>query len=252
MIIANDKFALPYDVVGLQYLNFEGKKFSKSQGVGVFCENLEKAEKQIGITSDYWRFYLTFLIPENRDSEFFWKDFKNRINGDLIGNFANLVNRVLNLVYKNNVKIKIKQSKFDNEIKYIKQKTNEILGLYDKVKLRNALKAILELSSFGNKYVDENQLWKQKDNDKLSLLVYLIKDLSILLLPIIPKTVEKISKMLNYDIEFNNLNNFNTQLKIEMPGLLFKKIDDDSLQKLKLVTSKVTKLSDYFKNDKNQ
>ena len=251
MIMANQKIALPYDVIGLQYLNFEGKKFSKSRGIGVFCENLEKAEKQLGITNDYWRFYLTFLIPENKDSEFFWQDFKNRINGDLIGNFANLINRTLNLIYKSNTKIKTDKAKLSNEIEFIKKKTNEILDFYKKVELRNALRSTLELSAFGNKFVNDNELWKQEKDyeEKLSLLAYLIKDIAILLWPIIPTTAEKIGDITGCKIKLKNLNDFSIPLKLEKkPQLLFKKIDDDILKKLKLLTSNVTDISDYFKN----
>ncbi|MFW6283507.1 MAG: methionine--tRNA ligase, partial [Minisyncoccales bacterium] len=40
IIIAEGDLNLPYQVVGLQYLNYEGGKFSKSKKRGVFCEKL--------------------------------------------------------------------------------------------------------------------------------------------------------------------------------------------------------------------
>ena len=54
---------------------------------------------KLGLEADIWRHYLTQVIPETSDSEFRWKDFQERINSDLIGNYANYVNRVLNFIY---------------------------------------------------------------------------------------------------------------------------------------------------------
>lgn len=44
------------------YLNYEGKKFSKSRGVGVFGNNARDS----GIESNIWRFYLAYIRPENQ------------------------------------------------------------------------------------------------------------------------------------------------------------------------------------------
>ena len=44
MLIANGEFNMPYKVVGLQYLNYGGKKFSKSKKRGVFCEGLMESK----------------------------------------------------------------------------------------------------------------------------------------------------------------------------------------------------------------
>ena len=95
MVIAHGEFNLPKNVIGLQYLNYEGQKFSKSKGIGVFCERLP----ELKLEADIWRHYLTQVIPETSDSEFRWKDFQERVNSDLIGNYANFVNRVLNFIY---------------------------------------------------------------------------------------------------------------------------------------------------------
>ena len=96
-LLAEGSYNLPYNVVGLQYLNYEGSKFSKSSGHGIFCENLPKAK----LDADYWRFYLSFIIPETGDTEFLWKDFQERVNNDLIGNFSNFINRTLSFIWNN-------------------------------------------------------------------------------------------------------------------------------------------------------
>ena len=77
-----------------EYLNYEGGKFSKSKGVGVFGTDA----KETGIPADVWRFYIYYNRPERSDTLFTWKDFQEKVNAELIGNLGNLVNRTLQFV----------------------------------------------------------------------------------------------------------------------------------------------------------
>jgi Methionyl-tRNA synthetase len=52
-----------------EYLNYEGGKFSKSKGVGVFGNNA----RDTGIDADIWRYYLLSRRPETSDAEFKWE-----------------------------------------------------------------------------------------------------------------------------------------------------------------------------------
>lgn len=53
----------------IEYLNYEGGKFSKFKGVGVFGNNVW----DIGIDFDIWRFYFFFRCLEISDLEFKWE-----------------------------------------------------------------------------------------------------------------------------------------------------------------------------------
>ncbi|HUX12029.1 MAG TPA: methionine--tRNA ligase, partial [Spirochaetia bacterium] len=77
-----------------EYLNYESGKFSKSKGVGVFGNDA----METGIPADVWRFYMFYNRPETADSLFTWADFQDKVNGELIGNLSNLVNRTLTFV----------------------------------------------------------------------------------------------------------------------------------------------------------
>ena len=79
-----------------EYLNYEGGKFSKSQGIGVFGSDAMES----GIPADIWRFYMFYNRPEKADTLFTWKDFQEKINGELVGNLCNLVNRTLPFVIR--------------------------------------------------------------------------------------------------------------------------------------------------------
>jgi methionyl-tRNA synthetase len=73
-----------------QYVNLEGKQFSKSKGWYV---DADEAVEKFG--ADAMRFYLTSLIPETSDSSFTWKGFELKINSELANNLGNFVNRAM-------------------------------------------------------------------------------------------------------------------------------------------------------------
>ena len=54
----------------VEYLNYEGGKFSKSRNRGVFGP----AAKDTGIPSSVWRYYLLSTRPETADAMFSWAD----------------------------------------------------------------------------------------------------------------------------------------------------------------------------------
>lgn len=84
------------DLPANQYVNLEGKQFSKSKGWYV---DADEAIDQFG--SDALRFYLTSLIPETSDSSFTWKGMELKINSELANNIGNFINRAMKFSAKN-------------------------------------------------------------------------------------------------------------------------------------------------------
>ncbi len=225
ILLAAD-LALPYNVCGLEYLNFEGKKISKSQNWGVFFEivnneiKIRIKEKIYDVNPDYLRFYLSFILPETKDSSFSLKEFQDKINNVLIANFGNFVYRVLSFV-KNNFDYKIPKAKLSKEekeiLKKIKQEKKEIKNLVFSLKFRKALEKIVEISSLGNEYFQKNEPWKADLETKKRITMFsanLVKDLAILFWPFIPNSCEKIFEMLN--LEKNFFGKFKNVGKIEL------------------------------------
>ncbi len=248
MLMANGNYNLPYNVVGLQYLNYEGSKFSKSKGFGVFCENLPDA----GLEPDYWRFYLSYLIPETRDSEFLWQEFKDRVNNELVGNLGNFINRTLSFL-NNKFKLKIPDPKLNAKdkqfIKAVEKQVEKYDQLMEEVKLKESLEALLHLSSMGNKYFQEQEPWK--DEERAKTVMYVCANVCGILghicEPFIPDSSKRILKILNIkDKSWKDLKVFKLKPKhkINKPELLFKKLEDKQIKILKEKTSKVTQ---YFK-----
>ncbi|KXX78955.1 Methionine--tRNA ligase, cytoplasmic [Madurella mycetomatis] len=152
-----------------EYLNYEGGKFSKSKGVGVFGNNA----RDTGIDADIWRYYLLSRRPETSDSEFKWEEFVDANNNDLLKNLGNLCQRI----------IKFCQAKMEGVVpdydvsgfpglQQHREEVNKLLQEYNAsvkaTKLRSGLAAILSISALGNKLLQDNKLSNQLLNEDLA------------------------------------------------------------------------------------
>ncbi|MCL4125411.1 UNVERIFIED_CONTAM: hypothetical protein GTU68_008499, partial [Idotea baltica] len=75
MLKAYGDFALPKNVPANQFLNFEGRKFSKSKGWGIEQHEYLEEFKDFPNKEDALRYALLRNLPENRDSDFKWDEF---------------------------------------------------------------------------------------------------------------------------------------------------------------------------------
>ncbi|XP_042751875.1 probable methionine--tRNA ligase isoform X1 [Lactuca sativa] len=79
-----------------EYLNYEGGKFSKIKGVGVFSNDAQDTN----IPVEVWRYYLLTNRPEVLDILFIWIDLQAKLNTQLLNNLGNFINRVLSFIAK--------------------------------------------------------------------------------------------------------------------------------------------------------
>lgn len=185
-----------YRMSSTEYLNYEGGKFSKSKGVGVFGTNAMESD----IPADIWRFYIFYNRPEKSDFQFTWKDFRERVNSELIGNLCNLVNRTTTFVGKYYDGKIPENSDLDGEEKEailairkaVFEAKKKIEDFQEAGQLKDAFHEVFALSDIGNKAFQAGEPWKNiKENSEYASslireLCYLIKDLLILAHPFIP------------------------------------------------------------------
>ncbi|MEI6732299.1 MAG: methionine--tRNA ligase, partial [archaeon] len=174
MLIANQEFNLPTQVVGLQYLNLEGGKFSKSQKRGIFCDKLLESD----LNPDVLRAYSISVIPESNDTEFKWADLQRRTNDDLIGTYANFFNRTLSFINnKCNGKLRGYQAELTdvdrNLLEQIPIRVKEIEDHLEKAEIRDAYSSFLALAKEGNRYFDYTAPWKliKEDPDRTDFVL---------------------------------------------------------------------------------
>ncbi|MCP4298743.1 MAG: class I tRNA ligase family protein, partial [Proteobacteria bacterium] len=131
------------------------------------------------------------------------------------------------------------QISFLNEVK---ETEAEILHMMEQVKIRDALKGILALGKMGNKFFQDEKPWEQikvsKDQTRSSLmvLIYLVRDIGILLSPYMPDTSERIERMLNRRKGLlNQVGDWEEMKtgKIGKPEILFKKLQPDEIKQYK-------------------
>lgn len=143
-----------------EYLNYEGGKFSKSRGVGVFGTQV----KETGVPIDVWRYYLLSRRPETADSEFMWQELVDGNNNELLKTLGNFCQRV----------IKFAAAKLDSTVPdytkhglddYLKNHVEAVNGLLaeyiaflENCKMRDGLRIILAIAALGNKLLQDNKL----------------------------------------------------------------------------------------------
>lgn len=93
---SRDNWTLLHHINTTEYLQYEGGKFSKSRGIGVFGDKAS----EVGVSPSVWRYYLLATRPESSDSQFVWTDFVTRNNSELLKNLGNFCNRVLSFMKK--------------------------------------------------------------------------------------------------------------------------------------------------------
>ncbi len=253
MELACKKYNLATNVVGFNFLNFEGQKFSKSKKVGIFCDKLLDSDLDV----DALRAYLVSIFPENKDSDFTYEGFKQNTNAELVGKYGNFFNRTLNMLNKNfggvagidfdDIKANLNEN--DKEmVEAITTLPEQIADLFAKTEFRQAYKEIMRFASIGNTYLEKSAPWtliKNGDLDGARKVLYLClnmaRSLAIVASPIIPTKTAEIWKQLNFDGQPNapemwqvaSKIDIEKQHKINPPAPLFARIDDDMISRWK-------------------
>ena len=218
-----------------EYLNYETGQFSKSKGVGVFGNDAIET----GIPADVWRFYIFYNRPETSDFTFTWHDFQEKVNGELIGNLSNLVNRSLTFVtryFDGEVAAVDPADEFFDAVREIE---NEITELLEQAKLRDAFRKVFALASYGNRVFQNAEPWKTRTEDPagthamLSRLVYLLRDLAVLAEPFIPSTTGRIAALLGIEQpRWEQLGTAEGLSRVSKPEILFERLEDERVAAL--------------------
>ena len=236
LLATGEKWTMLYHMSSTEYLNYEGGKFSKSQGIGIFGNDVEST----GIKADVWRFYMFYNRPESSDFTFSWKDFMDRVNKDLIGNLSNLVNRTLSFISRF-YEGKIENPVYDEDlVAVIKKKEEEITDLLEHAEERDAIRAIFALSDLGNKTFQESEPWKKRTENPeeavrvLSTLYQLISDIAVMISPYLPETGKKILSFLGHEgKKWDEIGKFERPVEVKNLELLFSKLDEKFIDSLK-------------------
>lgn len=230
-----EKYILPQNVPANEFLNFEGKKFSKSRNWGIHVMDFLKI-----FPADPLRYTLAANLPETRDTDFMWDELQARNNNELADILGNFINRTFTFVHKNyegKVPGRHKLMPIDTEmIKLVSEYPKKVSDFFENYKIRDGVLEIMNLARAGNKYFNDSEPWKTVKTDKercgttLNICLQTIYTLGELLSPVMPNTSEKIFKMVNsnmvgwFDSAKENLTEGH---QLNKPEILFSKIEDE-------------------------
>jgi methionyl-tRNA synthetase len=212
---AHGDFVLPVNVPANQFMNLESRKISTSRNWAVW---VHEYVADFPGQEDVLRYNMIKNMPEQKDSEFTWKNFQETNNNELVNNLANFVNRVMVLVNKY---YGGRVPEYEPELQFVSSAgegldtfyDTEMLDLHDKllevvqslhdIDLRSGLKAMMDISTAGNQLLQFNEPWSKFKSDPdavrtvLNAAVQVVAALSIACRPFLPFTSDKLRNLLN-------------------------------------------------------
>ena len=203
LLASGENYNLPWNVSATEFLQFKGEKASKSQRIGIWIDEALEL-----FPTDYWRFFLMATRPENKDSNFSWDVFLEKVNADLNDTLGNFIHRTLTFI----------NSKFGGEIPYpklteedqavlqvMREKVENVTKEFEESKLQSAANTLISMGRVGNQYINEKEPWKlvEIDKEKAGTVLYVtaqvVKAIAVVSAPLMPNTAERIWQILNLD-----------------------------------------------------
>ena len=247
MLMEHGDYILPENVPANEFMNLEGEKISTSRNWAVW---LHEYLNDFPNMQDELRYCLITNLPENKDSDFSWKDFQQKNNNELVAILGNYINRVFVLCDKFFDK-KVPKPFDDNVDNEIFSELDDLKGKIElsiqNFKFREAMSYVIDVARLGNKYLTDTEPWKifKENPERVKDIIYnsvqIVANISILCEPFIPFTSKKIKELLNIsDINWSNASSgiVNAGHEISGKAHIFSKIEDkaieDQIKKLKL------------------
>jgi methionyl-tRNA synthetase len=240
MLIAHEGYILPDNVPANEFLNLENNKISTSRNWAIWLHEYldELPDKQ-----DELRYVLTAIAPETSDGDFTWADYEARVNNELAAVFSNFVHRTMVLTHKNFAGKVPSAERYTKEdlvvLEEVAKFPDRIGAAIENYRFREAQQEMMNLARVGNKYLSDNEPWKNPDIERvktvLNVSLQICANLSVLCKPFLPFTSAKLRVMLNLPemnwAQAKNGNLLTAGHALTEPVMLFAKVDKALLQK---------------------
>lgn len=202
MLMGVGDLNLPYDIPANEYLMFGGGKLSKSRGGAIDVKSVLKQ-----YNADLIRYYLSINMPDSHDSDFSWDDFKIKINNELVSDLGNYYHRCLSFTHKNFGTLPEAASEVESAdvLEKISSSYEEYQLHLSKCDFKKALKVVMGLAHYANRFFDASKPWALVKSDKdacgkvMNTNLRIVKALAIMAWPFMPSSSEMIWKYLGIE-----------------------------------------------------
>lgn len=198
-----EKWTMLHHLSTTEYLNYEGGKFSKSRGIGVFGNNAQ----QIGVSPDVWRYFLLKNRPETGDTQFEWRPFVESNNSELLAKLGNLVNRVVKLItasYNSTIPEFTVPESFNPHLEEITAALRQYIDDMESVHLRAGVASAMKLAEAGNLLIQANRLDNSliaNEPERAAAVVGTVINLIYLLASVFEPYLPSTSKSINEQLD---------------------------------------------------
>ncbi len=208
---------LPKRIFAHGWWTNEGNKISKSLGNTI---DPVQIINQFGL--DQIRYYLLREITFGSDGDFSISSLKSRINSDLSNDLGNLCQRSLTMIVKHCNSVVPSGSNIENSDKVflskIRNQLDELSLLVDNQEINAYIIKIWMVIADANKYFNDNKPWELKDNDVnkfknvLFVTADIIKQIAVMINPIMPETSRNILNFFLINIDYISLDSLDINI----------------------------------------
>ena len=193
-------FNEPRAVLATGFVGIDGKSLSTSRGRAVWAKEYLEA----GFHPDPFRYYIVTGSGFERDVDFSWDRFAERVNSELVGTLGNFWYRALLFAHRNysgTPEAELSPAVRDR-IETAVERFEASVREYD---IRDLGEIGVELTKFGNEYIQQNEPWNLLDDDPdraaqvIRDCVQLAKAAAVLSQPVMPEKAAALWDQLGED-----------------------------------------------------
>ncbi|PSP26905.1 methionine--tRNA ligase [Halobacteriales archaeon QH_2_65_14] len=227
----------PRAVVATGFVGIDGKSLSTSRNRAIWAgEYLDT-----GFHPDLFRYYITTGSGVEHDVDFSWDRFRDRVNGELVGNLGNFCYRALLFASRNydgTPEAEV-SPEVEGRIEEAVSTFEEAVREYD---VRTVGEVAVDLADFGNEYIQRNEPWNLIDDapDEAAQVirdcVQLTKACAILMQPVMPGKAADLWDQLGEDGDVVDATLDDTletpPTEFGAPEELFTQVEDEQIEDL--------------------
>jgi len=227
----------PRSILATGFVGIDGKALSTSRNRAVWADEYLDA----GFHPDLFRYYIATGAELDTDVDFSWDRFQERVNGELVGNVGNFIYRSL-LFAERNYDGTPDAPVSDDVRERIEDAIADFEAAVREYDVRELAEIAIELSNYGNEYIQRNEPWNLVDDDPeraeqvIRDCVQLTKAVAVLMQPVLPGKAERLWGQLGEqgsaaDVTLDAALDA-PPAEFDEPAELFEQVEDDHIEAL--------------------